>query len=613
MNSIRTKLMLTLAATTVVASGLSAWLAYSISRSALEQQSFDKLVAVRQLKSDQVEDFFQGIRHQLVALSENRMVIEAMVSLSESFKAEKPETSQGDSSTLRNFYAQEFLVRAKAAKAPIKDTTDIWPDDPLSLRMQSRYISENPFDVGNKYLLERSSSGSTYDNEHAMYHPILRDFAKRFGFYDIFLVDASTGYIVYSVEKEIDFATSLLDGPYRGSNLADVFRLTRAANNANYSRLVDFQAYLPSYGASASFLASPIFFQDEAIGVLVFQVPAERLDNIMTSNRSWSSIGLGETGETYIVGNDYYLRNQPRFLIEDRDQFLSDILATGVKPETVDRIDSLDSAIGLLKIETTGTQAALSGQEGTQIFEDYRGQQVLSAYRPLEVEDVDWAIMSEKDAAEAFAEADRLRNEVIVVIGFMALAALVLAWFFSRNLVGPLLHLGELANHLAKGNLDVSLDMDRKDEIGRLAQSFEKMRLSIQDLVRRQESSIEALATPLIPFRKEILIVPLVGNIDRRRLDQLRETLVNGIHQMESKVAIIDLTGVPELSPDCVSNLNRIAGAAGLLGATVILTGLRPEIAADLATQDFQAQNSICERSLERGISRALRIVDRTG
>jgi HAMP domain-containing protein/anti-anti-sigma regulatory factor len=610
MTTIGSRLIAVMTAVTVAAAVSVGWQSYSISRAALEVESFNKLIAVRELKADQVDSFFRTIRNQVIEMSANRMVAEAMVSMSQAFMDERVEETPNDHADLRLFYAREFLERAKAAKAPVDNVTDLWPDDPRTLRMQHRYLAANPFPTGQKSLLERGGQGTDYDDLHAIYHPVLRDFSKRFGFYDLFMVDARTGYIFYSVEKEIDFATSLIDGPYRGTNIAEAFNSAQAAANASFARMVDYESYLPSYGAQASFMASPIFANGQAVGVLIVQVPLDRLDEIMTSGREWAAVGLGETGETYIVGPDFTLRNQSRFLISDSESFFRDIAAAGVAQDKVDRIRSIGSSVGLLKIETPGTRDALNGDSSTQIFPDYRGEPVLSAYRALDVPDVRWAIMSERDQAEAFAEARRLRNLIVVSVLVTALIAVVLAWLISRNLVAPLRALGENANRLAAGDLEAPLNMDRRDEIGQLAQSFERMRHNIQELVRRQESSIEALATPLIPFRKEILIVPMVGVMDQLRIEQLRESLVAGVHQQGARVAVIDLTGVPEVDADSVEGLNRMVGAIGLLGANVILTGLRPEIAAQWADQEGWINNAVNERSLERGIARALKLLE---
>ena len=168
---------------------------------------------------------------------------------------------------------------------------------------------------------------------------------------------------------------------------------------------------------------------------------------------------------------------------------------------------SLGSAVGLLTVDTPGTRMALDGQTGTQIFDDYRGQAVLSAYRKLALPDVDWAIMSEMDQAEAFAEVHLLRNLTAAMLLATAIVAMGLAWWIARNLVAPLRTLRDSANRLSAGDLEVSLSIDRGDEIGELATSFEQMRRSIQDLIQRQEASIEALATPFDPFQK--------GNSDR--------------------------------------------------------------------------------------------------
>lgn len=608
MSSIRSRLMIAMAAVTVIAVVAVGWQAYSISRTSLEQESFNQLIAVRELKADQVESFFRTLRDQVIALSGNPMVTEAMASLTDAFRAEPAMGSYGELADLRLFYAQEFMARAQGANAPLGGLADLWPEDPRSLSMQQLYIAANPHPIGEKHQLDRSTNNRRYDQLHVDYHPVFRDLSKRFGFYDFFLVDADTGYIVYSVEKEIDFATSLVDGPYRNSNIAEVFRKAREARNANFALMVDYESYMPSYGAHASFIGSPIFVNGRAEGVLIVQVPLDRVDRIMTSGRAWSSVGLGKTGETYLIGPDLTLRNQSRFMLSDPEGFFSDITESGVDQSTADRIRSLGSAVGLLTVDTPGSRAALSGQSGTQIFRDYRGEPVLSAYRKLDIPDVHWAIMSEKDRSEAFAEALRLRNLIAAMVLLTALVATGLAWLIAHNLVAPLRALAGSAERLSSGDLEVSLNIERGDEIGQLAKNFERMRRSIQELIRRQESAIEALATPLIPFRKEILIVPMVGVIDRSRMQQLREGLVEGVHQQGARVALIDLTGVPEMDPEAAAGLSDVAIAVGLLGARVVLTGLRPEIAEQWVSQEVQMPNAASERSLERGIARALEI-----
>jgi hypothetical protein len=185
------------------------------------------------------------------------------------------------------------------------------------------------------------------------------------------------------VFKEVDYATSLLTGPYKDTNFAEVFKAASEADDKDFTRLVDFAPYYPSYNAPASFIASPIFDGDKKIGVLVFQMPIDRINDIMTSKHNWKNIGLGETGETYIVGDDFTMRNQSRFLIEDVTGFITSVRSSGIAEQTVDLIERLGTTIGLLPIETEGTIAALAGKTETAVFKDYRGKKVFSSYSPL--------------------------------------------------------------------------------------------------------------------------------------------------------------------------------------------------------------------------------------
>ncbi len=495
---IRTKIRIAFAFIAIAAVSVIGYLAYSSGKSAHEEEAFKKLTAIREMKAGQIEAYFQLISDQVITLSEDRMTIAAMRGFEDGFRfiaseldysPSEMEAIQGE---LTTYYEDEFIERlifnllediSAPAYVPADETTQI---------LQYLYAASNPNLVGSKHLLDDAGDGSIYSNIHETYHPIISNYSDRFGYYDIFLVDLD-GNIVYSVFKEVDYGTSLLTGLYSETNFADVYRQALDAEDKSFSALVDFQPYQPSYDAPAAFVASPIYDDDEKIGVLVFQMPIGRIDDIMTSNQQWEDVGLGESGETYILGDDSTLRNQSRFLIEDEENYLQTLKDRDVPIPTVARIRSLNTTIGLQQVTSEGGVAALSGEEGEAIFPDYRGVSVLSSYKPLDIAGVNWAIMSEIDETEAFQFITELGNRTLAFLGFTIVGVIAAATWFSRSITNPLSKLTGYSRALSKHDFGQnepfahSAELDEisvgEDEIGELAGAFQVMQTELDDSI----------------------------------------------------------------------------------------------------------------------------------
>ena len=611
MSSIRTKILLVLCAAAIVSAGTIALFGYRTARRALQDQSFNMLTAVREMKAAEIESYFQNIVDQAVTFSGDLMVVRATRDFDAAFSrlgdgaaSDEGRARQVDTE-LRLYYQQEFLPRLNANSRHPVTVSPFLPDHSATQLAQHAYIAANPFDVGSKHLLDAADDGSAYSHAHAVYHPVVRHYLERFGYYDIFFVNLD-GYIVYSVFKEVDFGTSLLAGPYRDSNIASVFRAILDEPAVDAVKIVDFDPYAPSYNAQASFVASPIHDGDERVGVLIFQMPVDRINWIMTNKESWAEVGLGASGETYIVGADRTLRNQSRFLLEDRDNYFRMLDSIGYDAASLEAMRNLGSSIGLQRVDTEGTVAALAGESGTRLFPDYRGVPVMSSYAPLNILDLDWAILSEMDEAEAFQSVVAARNRVLVGFGFLVVVVVLVAFAFARTLTRPIEALTVSAAELARGNLDAPIETSGRDEIGDLARSFSGMQRSLQELVQRQNAAIDALSTPLIPLHERVVIMPLVGELDDRRLAQVRETLVRGLHRLPARAAIIDITGVPVLNDTVAVGLIRAARSVRLLGSSVVITGMQPDTASTIVDLGLDFADVRTEPSLQRGIEVAL-------
>ncbi len=366
--------------------------------SSLKQQAFNQLESVREIKKGQIESYFSVIDKQLITLAENPTTIKAMSDFSERFDAlagdinvESKQFKQYKESQT-SYYTDAFSQEFEQKNNIRPNVKGLIPNSPAQIIAQYLYISNNSNALGNKHKLFDAKDGSSYSQAHAQYHPIFKNILERFGFDDIFLVDATTGNIVYSVYKEIDYATSLETGAYNNSAIGQAYRKAKASSNAGSSFLIDFDNYGPSYDAPASFISTPIFKTNskELLGVLIFQMPIDNINAIMQEKA-----GFGESGETYLLGDDLLMRSQSRF--------------------------SEENTIFSTKVDTEAASQVFAGKKDSVLANDYRGIPVLSSYTPVLITGLKWALLAEIDEAEILSSTDTLTQLV-------ALALLLLFW-----------------------------------------------------------------------------------------------------------------------------------------------------------------------------------------
>src|SRR5262245_37456577 len=388
----------------------------SSGRARLESQTRESLIAQRTAKAAQITDYFDSLSNQVQVLASSPEVVTAMRDLPAAFDnsvisiADLP----AERARLAKYYVgdfmQEFEKRNTGKKLDMASTVAQLPD--LAMNLQYQYIAANQNPLGSKNSLDKANDGSRYSELHGALHPYLRTALAKFGLYDIFLVDPRSGNIVYTVFKELDFATSLVSGPYTKTRLGDAFRQSWALDRPGQVSMSEFGEYLPSYNDQAAFLGTPIFDNGKKIGVLIVQVPIDKINSVMTGDGKWKEQGLGDTGETYLVSAaDGTPRSVARMAVEDLQGYAKSVGDAGFAKGLVNAVLSKGTSIGLVPIKTQATQDAFEkGSSGFGVYPNYADVQVLGAYAPLSVLGLRWAIVSEIRTSEAFATVSALRD-----------------------------------------------------------------------------------------------------------------------------------------------------------------------------------------------------------
>ena len=437
----------------------TAWLLTDTSGAGLERQVFAQLDSVREIRRNQVEDYFATIKAQIVTMAENGMVVQAAQDFSNNFRDLTPSLADSDiTRSIRNYYEQGFGKTYQENTQTSADIASLLPRSEGARYAQYLYLSENSHPLGEKHQLDAANDGSAYSTSHSAYHDQFRNFLEKFGYYDIFLVDMDQGSVVYSVFKEIDYATSLKHGPHKESGLAQAYKAALGIEKGA-TRILDFKPYLPSYEAAASFIASPVYSADKQVGVLIFQMPVDRI-NAITADAT----GLGETGETYLMGDDLLMRSQSRF--------------------------SDSATLGVLEADTDAVRSAIQGETGNKIILDYRNVEVLSSYSPLAIDGLKWGILAEIDKSEAFQTIDKLFMLSSMIAGACVLGIVALTWLIIRGTMQQLgadpEELGKVAKAIADDQLDIELN--EKGAVG-VYRSMSEMRHKLHQRVEAERAA----------------------------------------------------------------------------------------------------------------------------
>ena len=370
----------------VISIAIVASLSYYASYNALRDSEFKQLTALRAIKAQSIEGYFKSLELETGGIAEGPFTQQAAGEFVQAYHELKDigENPEWDAQ-LETYYAEEFIPKLTKRVEGTPTVAAHLPRTPTARYLQYQYMAGNTFPVKAKQQLTDIPDDNSYARAHSRHHPRFRRMVEKLGYYDLYIIDIESGDIVYTVNKEEDFASNLIDGPYDTSNLAELFRRIQRAPDQGVVQMVDYARYRPSNSRSQAFVAAPVFVDGKAIAVLALQISGKEVKQVMTGGGHWERDGLGKTGETILVGDDELMRSHSRFLIEDPEAYANEMRAFNMEEAKIELMLEFGSSVLIQPVPTLATDEALQGRTGTGIIEDYRGQNILASWAPLDI------------------------------------------------------------------------------------------------------------------------------------------------------------------------------------------------------------------------------------
>jgi methyl-accepting chemotaxis protein len=546
------------------------------SSEAILQAQFDKLSTVETAKHGEIERYFNSLKSLLISLSSHQGTKDAFLAFEEGFYDLENEI-QLDTSIiqmkLKNDFEKNYIEKVNYIvpnSASERRIEQYIPSNNNALIAQYIFITDNKEKLGEKNNMTYNSKyESKYMSAHRKYHNTFDTFLKSYNLYDIFMVDLK-GNLIYTDFKEKDFATNLKDGIYKDTGIA---RAYKKALDMQYGELAfeDFKPYEPSYNSAASFIATPIFINGIKKGVLIFQMPADEIDDIVQFKGKFKEAGLGVTGECYLVGSDYKMRSDSRF----------------IKYIDNDIVQELQSTLGIYEIKTASTKAVMNDDNkiGKSIIKNKDGVELLSVYHALDLfGQARWAIIAEIEKEEAMAPIEELKKHILIAaIIILVLIIIINISLINSIIIKPLISfengLLRFFKYLNKEVKSVELlKNNSEDEIGVMSKVVNKNIMQIEVALEQDKKAIENLVQnvtdvkngylnrrvevePSDPSLKDVTIIindmmeyfeTSLGKDFNKILD-----LFNNFNEMNFDVQIENPTGKIELIANNIANTNK--------------------------------------------------------
>ena len=512
------------------------------STDALIKARMDQLNSIAVAKAEGIEEYTRLLKGLIVSNASDINTVQTLWGLSDAFEAFEDETDLNvDEATeaLASHYDLDYLNRINFEfpnVQPRKSTQEYIPVSTAGIIAQTLYIVENENPIGQKDMLHQNKGHKDdYSKQHALYHRKFKAILDEFGLYDIFLVNAD-GVVVYSVEKEKDFGTNLLSGPYKDSGLARVYKKAMKLS-VDKVAFDDFSPYEPSYNVPASFIATPLYFHDDLEGALIFQLPVEELSDRMNFHGNFEKAGLGQTGAAFIIGKDQVMKTNSRFI------------------NSVDNplVQKFKTSVGVMKVKMDSAKRVANGETGGGVEVDCRGEKVITAFTPLDFFGAEWGLVVKMDEGEALQSVVETRNIIAVLATFIIVLLIVIIIIAIQKLIiNKLTLLQDAAYGLAKGEGDLTSTInvtpgDEMHEVSTNINAFiEKVRITV-DQAKQMSKENASIADNLSETsghieEKALMEAEIVSSVTAEG-SELQEVLKIAINDAQIVKSEIEETG----------------------------------------------------------------------
>jgi len=416
--SLQFRITATIGLVALVACSFVGAYAYMSVRSALIEATRDRLALAAENRVSVLQSELEATSRGIESLADNALMRIAFVELADAFRHNSEER--------RQFI--EYFTAPASADARIK--------------------------------LEGQGQSGLYGWRHDSIHTSLRGVMSERGISDILLI-TNRGDVIYSVGKYADFGVNVSDETLRGTGLARAFDEAMEHFEAE-TLLLDFEPYAPAGNQPSAFIARSVWLPQgfgDVDGVLVFRITSDLIDSSIGSRN-----GLGETGESYVIGSDGVLRSQ--------------------RP-----LSGMDSML-----EPLGRPAVLEAGEGPFVYTDETGTERFAEKRALSWHGRDFYIVTDQTAGEALQKVVATGHGVILGTVTMLVLALAFAFLMGRSIVRPIRGLTGALHMLVKdSNIPHIVGEDRHDEIGDIARAVVNIRDRVQmDAAERQRETERA-------------------------------------------------------------------------------------------------------------------------
>ena len=536
--SIQSKIMVMLLVSSLASLAVICVVEYIAGRHALLPAAEERAVQSREAQKRAIEMLFADLTNSLVVYSSGSTAVEAVQAFTAGFDELANATiDPGQQQSLVNFYNDKLIKPIQQATGDKLSLNAVLPDSNAQKYLQVHYTVPS---FGTSTTPDDPGDGSAWSAANARFNNYFREIATRFEYRDAMLLD-TRGNLVYSVNKGAALGTNILTGPYRESNLRGAYEKAMAADSVDFVWITDFQPFQAAIGAPVAWLVSPIIAAGKTAGVLALPLPISKVNRVMTADKHWKAVGMGETGETYLAGPDNLMRSDSRLFLEDPKKYQREAVAAGTPPDIVEKAIRWHGTTLVQPVATAAVRAADRGQSGTVIDTGYLGDKELAAYAPLSVpnSDLRWSIVATRDTAEAYARIKSFTRTLILTVAAMVFVICVAAMLVAQIFVRPLRRLQAGAQEISAGNYDIAIPVTSRDEIGDLTVAFNEMsrNLEIKDeLLTEQRRENDRLLLSLMPE-------PVV-----RRYREGEQT-ISQEHQ-DVTVIFADIVGLDEISDD---------------------------------------------------------------